>query len=176
MIKLIIGAVIAVFVVIGGFLLLDPNVNKSSVNNTVEVADTATYTIEGEVSKVGTYTLSDVVTMADLIAAAGGATSNADPLAYFEDATLTSGNTYFIAPQFDSTDICGTSPIAKVNVNADDAETLMKVNGITSSIASSIVSYRTENGTFSTLEDLLNVYGIGNATYRKIRSYIILHE
>ena len=51
----------------------------------------------------------------------------------------------------------------------------MTVNGITTSIASSIVSYRTENGIFDTLEELMDVYGIGNATYHKIRGYVILH-
>ncbi len=63
----------------------------------------------------------------------------------------------------------------KVNVNSDDATTLATVSGITTTIANSIVSYRSENGEFSTLEQLLEVYGIGNATYRKIRGYVILH-
>ena len=175
MIKLIIGAVIAVFIVIGGFMMLDPSMSGSTANTT-EVANSATYTIEGEVSKVGTYTLSDVVTMGDLIEKAGGVTSNADERAYFEEATLVSGNSYYIAPKFDATDVCSLTEVQKVNINSDTQEELMKVNGITASIASSIVSYRTETGTFTTLVDLLKVYGIGNATYRKIRSYVILHE
>lgn len=174
MFKLIVGVVVAVFAVIGGFMILDPKISGNSLATT-EVANSATYTIEGEVSKVGTYTIKDVVTMADLIEAAGGTTSNADELAYFEDAVLTSGNTYYIAPKYDNSDICSLSPMEKVNINSDTAEDMMKVNGITSSIASSIVSYRMETGTFSTLEDLLKVYGIGNATYRKIRAYVTLH-
>ena len=141
MVKLIIGVVIAVFVVIGGFMLLDPMVNSGSVGDITEVAETFTYTVEGEVSKVGTYTLSDAISMADLIDAAGGVTSNADDLAYFETATLTAGQTYFIASKYDTSDVCGTSAIEKVNINKDDAQKLMTVNGITSSIASSIVSY-----------------------------------
>ena len=52
----------------------------------------------------------------------------------------------------------------------------MSVSGVTTSIASSIVSYRTENGMFNTIEQLMDVYGIGNATYHKIRNYVILHE
>ena len=50
MIKLIIGAVVAVVLVVGAFMLLDPAINKNQVADTVEVADTFTYTIEGEVS------------------------------------------------------------------------------------------------------------------------------
>ena len=113
--------------------------------------------------------------MADLINAGGGTTSNADSLAYYEDATLKNGNTYYIASKFDNTDVCNNSEIAKVNINVDDADKLMTINGITSSIASSIVSYRTSNGSFKTLEQLTEVYGIGNATYRKIRNFVILH-
>ena len=176
MVKLIIGAVIAVFLVIGGFMLLDPMINQSQTAEVTEVGETFTYTIEGEVSKVGTYTLKDAISMSDLIEAAGGVSSNADDRAYFSTASLKAGETYYIASKFDSTDVCGTSAISKVNINKDDATTLMSVNGITSSIASSIVSYRGEKGTFQTLEQLKEVYGIGDATYRRIRNYVILHE
>ena len=176
MVKLIIGAVIAVFVVIGGFMLLDPMINQKQVAETVEVANTSKYTVEGEVTKVGTYTLADAVSMADLIEAAGGVSSNADDRAYFLDAPLTAGQTYYIASKYDASDVCGNSAITKVNINKDDADTLMSINGITSSVASSIVSYRAEKGTFQTLEQLKEVYGIGDATYRRIRNFVILHE
>ena len=176
MVKLIIGAIVAVLLVVGSFMLLDPILNPAQTAETVEVGETFTYTIEGEVNKVGTYTLSDAVTMADLIEAAGGVSSNADERSYFETASLTAGNTYYIASKYDSSDVCGTSQIEKVNINSDDASSLMSVNGITSSIASSIVSYRSENGTFQTLEQIKEVYGIGDATYRRVRNYIILHE
>ena len=176
MVKLIIGAVIAVFLVIGGFMLLDPMLNSHTVADTTEVAETFSYTIEGEVTKVGTYTLADAITMADLIEAAGGVAPNADDRAYFSNASLTAGQTYYIASKYDSCDVCGSSEITKVNINADNAETLMSINGITSSVASSIVSYRSEKGTFQTIEQLKEVYGIGDATYRRVRNYVILHE
>ena len=179
MLKVLIGVVVAAFVVIVGFLLIDPDLNTVSDNNVItEVVDTKSgskYTIEGEVNKAGTYVLSDAITMADLIEAAGGTNSNADELAYFESAVLKSGSTYYIPGKYDTTDICSKSEVSKVNINEDDAATLMSVNGITTSIASSIVSYRTENGIFNTIEQLMDVYGIGNATYHKIRNYVILH-
>ena len=113
--------------------------------------------------------------MADLIQAGGGLTNNADDLAFFEQASLKAGNTYYIASKYDATDICNSDPIVKVNVNSDTADTLTNVNGITTSIASSIVSYRTSNGVFQTIEQLMEVYGIGNATYRKVRNFVTLH-
>ena len=176
MVKLIIGAVIAVFLVIGGFMLLDPVINQNQAGTITEVGETFTYTIEGEVSKTGTYTLSDAVSMSDLIEAAGGVSSNADDRAYYNDATLTAGETYYIASKYDASDVCGYSEINKVNINIDDATTLMSINGITSSVAASIASYRIENGSFRTVEDLKLVYGIGDATSRRIRNFVILHE
>lgn len=178
MYKVIIGVVIAAAVLIIGFMIIDPRVNTQQTDQDGYVSGSASgdaYTIEGEVNKPGTYMLTSTVTMADLIRASGGVTSNADDLAYFEDATLKVGNTYYIASKFDNTDVCNNTEIAKVNINSDPADTLVGVNGITSSIASSIVSYRTSNGYFKTLEQLMEVYGIGNATYRKIRNYVILH-
>ena len=179
MVKVLIGVVVAAFIVVIGFLLIDPDLNQVSNNGAItEVIDQqqgSKYTVEGEVNKPGTYVLSDSATMADLIAAAGGTNSNADDLAYFESATLKSGSTYYIAGKYDATDICSKNEVSKVNINEDDATTLMSVNGITTSIASSIVSYRTENGIFNTIEQVMEVYGIGNATYHKIRNYVILH-
>ena len=181
MAKLIIGVLIATVVVIVGFMILDPSVSLNQPASQVETVDSDAlggyqFSIEGEVNKPGTYTLNENVTMIDLITAAGGVTSNADDLAYFEDATLTSGSTYYIASKYNASDICSNDEIAKVNINLDDADKLMTINGITSSIASSIVSYRTGTGTFRTVEQLLEVYGIGNATYRKVRNFVILHE
>ena len=143
MVKLIIGAVICVFIVIAGFMILDPALkSNSSTDDTTEVGETYSYTVEGEVSKPGTYTLSDNATMSDLIDAAGGIASNADDRAYFLTAQLTAGQTYFIASKFDTTDVCGNTTIEKVNINSDSADQLSSINGITASVASSIVSYR----------------------------------
>ena len=181
MAKVLIGVVIVAFIVIIGFLVIDPDLNPVNTVNSNNITEVSTpkgskYTIEGEVYKAGTYVLSDGVTMYDLLEAAGGTTANADDLAYYITAPLKAGTTYYIASKFDENDICSKSEITKVNINTDDASTLSSINGITASIASSIVSYRAENGSFSTIEDLLNVYGIGNATYHKVRNYVILHS
>lgn len=175
MIKIIIGVVIAAFIVIGGFMLIDPKLSSSS-DDTSTVEETNSYTIEGEISKEGTYKISGTITMSDLIEAAGGITSNADELSYFDTSELTIGSSYYIGSKYDSSDVCNNTEISKVNINSDNAETLTGITGITSTIASSIVSYRAEIGTYETIEQLMNVYGIGNATYRKVRNYVILHE
>ena len=175
MIKILIGVVVVTVAVIATFLVLDPNIGIQSVANVTEVANTFFVVVEGEVYKTGTYTLKDGALMSDLIEAAGGLTNNADERAFYETSILTSGMTYYIASKYDVTDLCNASEIEKVNINVDDAQTLATVNGITNTIANSIVTYRNDSGLFSSLEQLLEVYGIGNATYRKIRNYVILH-
>ena len=181
MAKIIIGVLIVTVVVIAGFMILDPKISPTNTPAITEVVDSNalggySYTIEGEVNKPGTYSLGENITMADLISAAGGVTTNADDLAFFDDATLTKGTTYYIASKYNANDICNTDPIIKVNINVDAADTLTSINGITSSIASSIVSYRSGTGQFRTLEQIMEVYGVGNATYRKVRNFITLHE
>ena len=109
MAKILIGVIVVAFIVIIGFLVIDPDLNQVNNNGAItEVIDTSgsKYTIEGEVNKAGTYVLSDSITMADLIAAAGGVTSNADDLAFFDEAPLKSGSTYYIAGKYEETDFC----------------------------------------------------------------------
>lgn len=178
MVKILIGVVVVTVLVITTFLILDPNVGIVQTNAPVTEVSSSTFivTVEGEVYKPGTYTLEDGATMIDLIETAGGVTSHVDERAYYETATLVNGSTYYIASKFDATDLCNSSEIQKVNINSDTSETLATINGITSTIANSIVTYREENGLFSTIEELQEVYGIGPATYKKVRSYVILHE
>lgn len=179
MIKFLIGVVIAAFIVIIGFLVIDPNLNQASNPNLNPITNSENLnaiTIEGEVEKPGTYVLEDGVTMSDLILAAGGLTTNADERCYFPTTVLEEGMTYYIAPLYDESDICNTLEITKVNINSDNADQLMTINGFTSTISNAIVTHREENGQFETIEALEDVYGIGPATYKKVRDYVILHE
>ena len=173
MLKIIAIVVVGVIGVIGAFLFMSSGAGSDP--NYLQNGEYLTITIEGEVSRPGTYALDLGSTMGDLIEKAGGVSDNADPLAYFLDAEISEGMTYYIAPKYDVNDICATEPIEKVNVNADSATELQTCEGISSSVASSIVSYRASGNRIDTLEELLDVYGIGNATYNKIRNYVVLH-
>lgn len=177
MIKAIIAVVAIAIVAIVGFLVIDPNINNT-VSTTIEYVSENYFqaTVEGEVYREGTYTLKEGALMSDLIDAAGGINDNADSNAYYLEAELKTGMTYYIASKYDESDLCNDKEISKVNINTDNAEVLATVNGISASVANSIVSHRAQNGYFHTLEDLLDVYGIGNATYNKIRNYVILHS
>ena len=66
---------------------------------------------------------------------------------------------------------------ASVNINAASADEIYEVltgKGIGPKKAQAIVDYRTEHGAFQTVEDLLEVSGIGEKTLEKIRPYVRL--
>ena len=59
-----------------------------------------------------------------------------------------------------------------VNINTASLEELQTLDGIGESKAQAIIDYREENGNFSKPEDILEVSGIGEAVYEKIKDNI----
>lgn len=57
----------------------------------------------------------------------------------------------------------------KVNINTADLALLMTLPGIGESKAGSIISYREEHGKFSSIEELMNITGIKEGVYTKIK-------
>jgi competence protein ComEA len=62
----------------------------------------------------------------------------------------------------------------KVSINDGTKEELMSLPGIGESKALAIIKYREENNGFNKLEDIMNVSGIGESAYSKIKDYIKL--
>lgn len=56
-----------------------------------------------------------------------------------------------------------------VNLNTADEQALMTLPGIGESKAEAILSYREENGVFSSIEDIMQVPGIKEGTFNKIK-------
>lgn len=59
-----------------------------------------------------------------------------------------------------------------VNINTADLVTLETLNGIGASKGQAIIDYRTQHGSFAAIEDIMNVSGIGTATYNNIKDFI----
>lgn len=62
----------------------------------------------------------------------------------------------------------------KVNINEATVEQLTEVKFIGPAIAESIVQYRDESGPFQSLEQLMEVKGIGRKTFDKIKDQVTL--
>jgi comEA protein len=61
-----------------------------------------------------------------------------------------------------------------INLNSASREELMKISGIGKKTAENIYSYREEKGKFKTLDELMNVKGIGNAKFAKFKKYLYI--
>ena len=61
-----------------------------------------------------------------------------------------------------------------VNVNAATTQQFEALPGIGPSTAQRIVAYREKNGPFKKLEDLMNVQGIGETSFLKLRPHLTL--
>ena len=59
-----------------------------------------------------------------------------------------------------------------VNINTANIGELTSLTGIGESKAKSIIEYRTKNGKFKKIEDIMNVTGIGESAYNKIKNII----
>lgn len=62
--------------------------------------------------------------------------------------------------------------IEPVNINTATAEELCGLSAISEAQAQSIVEYREEHGSFASVEEIMNVKGIGKKTYEKIAPFI----
>ncbi len=63
-----------------------------------------------------------------------------------------------------------------VNINTADVAQLDTLPGIGPSTAEKIVEYRDANGPFATIDDIMNVSGIGPAKFEQIQAYITVGE
>ncbi len=59
-----------------------------------------------------------------------------------------------------------------VSLNSATLEQLMTLSGIGEAKAKIIIDYRTEEGPFEKIEDLMNVKGIGESVFEKVKAYI----
>jgi competence protein ComEA len=116
--------------------------------------------IDGAVNSPGIYPLFDDDTVESLIGAGGGITDNADM-----DALK------LHIPEKGETD-----EAQRIDINRAEAWLLDALPGIGETLAQRIVDYRLENGPFRSINDLLNVKGIGTSTIDKIADLITVSD
>lgn len=133
--------------------------------------------VAGAVREPGVYEFAEGDRVIDAIERAGGALAKADLSLLNLAAPLTDG-TQILVPKAGpavpggSSTVPGGAGTGLLNVNTATATELEGLSGIGEVLAATIVEYRTENGPFASVDDLLDVSGIGPATLDEIRDQI----
>lgn len=140
--------------------------------------------VTGAVSTPGIYNLPPGSRVTDAIEAAGGMTGQANPEAMNLAQVLEDGLHIhvpeIIPPGQENPDDPPTrspSPLtALVNINTADQAELESLPEIGPHLAGEIIAYREINGPFKTVDELLNVSGIGTVILETIRDLITVGE
>ncbi len=136
--------------------------------------------ISGEVNKPGVYIVEDGTRLYEVISKAGGLTKNANTNQINQAGYVEDGEKIVIPSlnDGDSTMNAGTQNIDNstpsnglININTAGKDELMSITGVGEVIAGKIIEYR-KTKRFKSIEDIMNVKGIGNATYEKMKDEI----
>jgi competence protein ComEA len=145
----------------------------------VETADTPsqetiTVHVSGQVVAPGLVVVADGSRLADAIAAAGGTTRDAD-LERVNLATPIQDGQQVVIPGIGE-DAAGvaTATDGMVHINSATVSDMEQLPGVGPVLAERIVAFREENGPFTTVEDLLDVSGIGEAKLDALRDAVAL--
>lgn len=169
----------------------EPDIEESAVND-IEPASTTTSTevvvdVKGAVHEPGVYTMGESSRIVDAIAKAGGlldsAEQNAINLAQIVEDQMViyvpqigeEGTHVELFTQTEQTMNTEEDSEGKININEAEKEALMTLNGIGSSKADNILTYREENGLFQSIEEIKNVSGIGEATFSNLKEHIVVN-
>ena len=111
-----------------------------------------------------------------MIERAGGLTDGADTESVNRAEEVADGQKIVIrhmeASSEEESIINSDKSSGKVNINTADMSELQSVPGIGPATAQKIIEYREHNGKFKSVEDILNVSGIGDKTLENMRPYI----
>jgi competence protein ComEA len=133
--------------------------------------------VAGAVRRPGLYEFPTGARVADAIETAGGASRRADLDALNLAALLIDGSKVDVPLMGESPPISGamsTPSTAGVSLNSADQAALETVPGIGPVTALAIISEREKLGGFRSIEQLLEVDGIGPSTLESIRPYLTL--
>lgn len=139
--------------------------------------------VSGEVIYPGVYELPAGSRVRDAVQAAGGLTGEADSSSINLAAPLEDGQSIVVkagaalnsppAQRGDPLSITIEPASAQlININTADLEELDELPDIGSVIAQRIVDYRNVNGPFMRIEEIMNVPGIGQGIFDKIKDMI----
>jgi competence protein ComEA len=168
--------------------------SNTDASSAISSSANITVYVSGEVVKPGVYVLLATARVIDALQAAGGATNQADLVVVNLAAPLVDAAQVFI-PRIGSTPratlprphaginlpatgtsggVSGsaTSAAGIVDINSATLSDLDALPGVGPSTAQAIIDYRTANGPYASVDDLLNVRGIGPSKLAAMRTRV----
>lgn len=152
--------------------------NGATAANGVTTATVVVH-VTGQVSASGVVRLPEGARVVDAVAAAGGATPAAALQSLNLAAVLSDGQQVHV-PAFGeavapTTLVGGSEPSGfPVDLNVADAGALDTLPGVGPATAAAIVRWRDENGPFASIDELLDVPGLGPAKVEALRGLVIV--
>lgn len=136
--------------------------------------DAVTVHVSGLVAQPGLVEVADGARIADAIAAAGGLLPAADPTVLNLAALVRDGEQIRVpaAGEFGDPAVPGAPDDGQVRINSADANALQQLPGVGPVLAQRIVAHRESEGPFTTVEDLLDVPGIGEGKLSALRDLV----
>lgn len=138
----------------------------------------------GAVENPGVYAMDEGSRVFQLVDLAGGFRADADLQSVNQAEQVADGQMIRILTQEESaagetsgTDTAGAAAVSdegKVNINRADREQLTTLNGIGDTKAAAIIQYRESHGSFQSIDEIMQVDGIAQGTYDKIKDDIVI--
>lgn len=135
------------------------------------IAETIVVHVSGAIQRPGLVTVPSSARIADVIAAAGGAGPGAD-LGGLNLAASVSDGDQVVVPMPGEASPAGGGAKQGIDLNRSSAAELEELPGVGPVLAARIVDFRESNGPYETVEDLLDVGGIGEAKLEAMRNAI----
>jgi len=171
-------------------------ISENAEDEAEEIKEKIVVHITGEVKNWGVVELEKGARVIDAVNIAGGFTDEADidkvNLAYVltdaikiyipsknvDEESVTTSSKYITTDSGDNIvteeENMKKSNNSIININNATQTELETLPGIGPSIALKIISYREENGNFSSIEDIKNVSGIGDNKFNNIKEFICI--
>jgi competence protein ComEA len=133
--------------------------------------------VTGWVRHPGVYQFQPGSRVIDAVQRAGGARDGADLTLLNLAAPLADGQQILVPKEGASASGAaaggtGVGGVALVNINTADEPTLETLNGVGPALAAAIIQFRTDQGPFTSVDQLDEVSGIGPATLEKLRPQV----
>ena len=133
--------------------------------------------VAGAVHQPGVYEFAEGDRVIDAIERAGGQMPKADLSLLNLAAPLVDGTQILVPKAGPPAAVLpgGAAPGSSsglININSASATELESLSGIGEVLAATIIEYRDQNGPFVTVDDLMDVSGIGPATLEEIRDQV----